>query len=429
MKIRDRIKELRRVKASELHPNPKNWRTHPKEQLDALRGILSEIGFAGAELARELPDGSLQLIDGHARAEIAGDAEVPVLVLDVSEAEANKILATFDPLGAMAEADAVQLAELLREVETGSQALADMLTDLAEDNGILDGLDDPAEVVEDEVPEPPADPITKPGDLWILGRHRLLCGDSTKAEDVERLMGGAKADLCFTSPPYSDQRTYTGESDLSPQALAMFIKEAAAVADFVCMNLGIARRGGFVDRYWDHYIGTADEAGLGLLSWNVWHRTGGFSIGQVTAMFPIEHEFIFVFGRSPRQLVPTVPNANGGEKVCSTNRDATGKIGSKKKMEVRTHRELGTVLVSPPVNKNEEHPAQFPVALPAEYIKAFGGNVYEPFCGSGTTLIAAEQLGRKCYGMEISPQYCDVVVKRWETLTGEKAVCQSATPG
>lgn len=142
MKIRDRIKELRRVKASELHPNPKNWRTHPKQQLDALRGILAEVGFAGAELARELPDGSLQLIDGHARAEIAGDAEIPVLILDVTETEADKILATFDPLGAMAEADAGKLEELLREVQTGSEALAEMLADLAKDNRILGELNE-----------------------------------------------------------------------------------------------------------------------------------------------------------------------------------------------------------------------------------------------------------------------------------------------
>ena len=138
MKIRDRIKELRRVKASELHPNPKNWRTHPKKQLDALRGILAEVGFAGAELARELPDGSLQLIDGHARAEIAGDAEIPVLILDVTESEADKILATFDPLGAMAEADAGKLEELLREVQTGSEALAEMLAELAEEHEIIE---------------------------------------------------------------------------------------------------------------------------------------------------------------------------------------------------------------------------------------------------------------------------------------------------
>lgn len=153
MKIRDRIKELRRVPASELHPHPSNWRAHSKEQLDAIRGILAEVGFAGAELARELPDGSLQLIDGHARAEVAGDAIVPVLVLDVTEDEAKKILATFDPIGAMATADAAKLDAILREVETGSEALADMLTALAEDNGILEGLDNEAEANESSAKE------------------------------------------------------------------------------------------------------------------------------------------------------------------------------------------------------------------------------------------------------------------------------------
>lgn len=101
MQIRDRIKELRRVKAADLRPNPRNWRTHPQEQQDALRGILAEVGFADALLARELPDGSLELVDGHLRAETTPDLEVPVLVLDLNEAEAAKVLATLDPLAAM----------------------------------------------------------------------------------------------------------------------------------------------------------------------------------------------------------------------------------------------------------------------------------------------------------------------------------------
>jgi ParB-like chromosome segregation protein Spo0J len=135
MQIRDRIKELRRVRASDLRPNPRNWRTHPAAQLDALRGVLAEVGFAGAELARELPDGTLELIDGHARAEIAGDAEIPVLVLDVDEAAAAKILATFDPLGAMAESNAGKLDGLLREIETSSPAVAEMLAKLGKEAG------------------------------------------------------------------------------------------------------------------------------------------------------------------------------------------------------------------------------------------------------------------------------------------------------
>jgi ParB-like chromosome segregation protein Spo0J len=137
MNIRNRVKSLRMVPASDLKPNPKNWRTHPKAQQDALRGVLSEIGLADACLARELPDGSLMLIDGHLRAETLGDGDVPVLILDVNEAEADKILATLDPLAAMADSDAAKLDELLRNVDTGSEALQQLLAATAEDAGVV----------------------------------------------------------------------------------------------------------------------------------------------------------------------------------------------------------------------------------------------------------------------------------------------------
>lgn len=134
--VRDRIRELRRVRAADLLPNPRNWRLHPASQRAALEGVLSEIGFADALLARELSDGRLELVDGHLRAETAPDQLVPVLVLDVDEAEANKILLTLDPLSAMAEASREQLDALLGEVETGSAAVESMLAELAEDAGI-----------------------------------------------------------------------------------------------------------------------------------------------------------------------------------------------------------------------------------------------------------------------------------------------------
>ena len=137
MQIRDRVQELRRVRAGDLHPSPRNWRSHPQAQQDALRGVLAEIGYADALLARELPDGSLELVDGHLRAEITPDMEVPVLVLDVTEAEAAKIMVTLDPLAALAEADAGKLEALLREVETGSEAVAKMLAELAAEAGIV----------------------------------------------------------------------------------------------------------------------------------------------------------------------------------------------------------------------------------------------------------------------------------------------------
>jgi ParB-like chromosome segregation protein Spo0J len=131
MKIRDRIKGLRRVKASSLRPNPRNWRTHPKAQEDALRGLLAEIGFADVALARELPDKSLELIDGHLRAGVAGDEKIPVLVLDVTAEEAGKLLATLDPLAGMADANPEALQALLAEVETSSDAVRAMLDGMA----------------------------------------------------------------------------------------------------------------------------------------------------------------------------------------------------------------------------------------------------------------------------------------------------------
>jgi len=146
--IRNRVKELRHVPASDLRPNPKNWRTHPTAQRDALRGILAEVGMADAVLARELPDGSLMLIDGHLRAETLGDGNVPVLILDVNEAEADKLLATLDPLAAMADSDAARLDELLRNVDTGSEALQQLIAATAEDAGVVPPNFEPSSIAD-----------------------------------------------------------------------------------------------------------------------------------------------------------------------------------------------------------------------------------------------------------------------------------------
>ena len=446
MKIRDRIKELRRVKASELHPNPRNWRTHPKQQLDAIRGILAEVGFAGAELARELPDGSLQLIDGHARAEIAGDAEVPVLVLDVTESEADKILATYDPIGAMAEADAVRLEELLRDVQTGNEALADMLAELAEDNGILDSLGD-AEIVEDEVPEPPAEPITKPGDLWLLGEHRLLCGDSTKAEDVKRLMAGAKADIWLTDPPYN---VALGMNETPEEAKARNRRTDGKVVSNDSMTDVEFRR------FLVQCFGQSFDAIKPGSSFYIWHADSeGFNFRgavhdckQRVRQCLVWVKDSLVMGRQDYQWQhePCLYGWKDGasHKWFNGRQETTVFDDAKpidvKKMkkdeliqyvtDVRNHynRTPTTVIREAKPSRSEEHPTMKPVKLIARLLKnssAIGGLVYDSFLGSGTTLIAAEQLNRKCYGMEISPAYCDVIVKRWQTLTGKKAVLEN----
>ena len=152
MHIRDRIKDFRRVPAHSLRPNPKNWRTHNNRQRNVLKGILAEIGYADALLARELPDGSLQLIDGHLRAETTPNQQVPVLILDLTDVEADKLLATLDPLAALAGTNHTMLDDLLAQIETENIAVQEFLRSMtdsqSEDCG--SGLLDPKEV---KIPE------------------------------------------------------------------------------------------------------------------------------------------------------------------------------------------------------------------------------------------------------------------------------------
>jgi len=406
--IRNRVKELRYVPASQLQPNPKNWRTHPEAQQNALRGILAEVGIAGAVLAYETPEGGLKLIDGHLRAETLGNADVPVLVLDVNEAEADKLLATIDPLGAMAEADADKLRELLEEVETASEDLANMFTELAQEAGILDGLND-AEITEDEVPEPPVDPITKPGDLWLLGDHRLLCGDSTKAEDVGRLMDGILASLVVTDPPYgvsyADKNAFLnavdkGNSVQTPIENDHLDKESA-------------------QKLWKDsftHMGAAMRPGACVYCFM---PQGGDQMMMMMMMMVAgiepRHELIWV---KNNHVLGRTDYAYKHEPIMYAWKSG----GHKFYGDFQT-----SVLEFDRPNASKLHPTMKPVELIARLVQnssAVGEVLYEPFCGSGTTLIAAEQLGRKCYGMEISPAYCDVIVKRWETLTGRQATLE-----
>ncbi len=181
MKIRDRIKELRRVRAAELRPHPRNWRTHPQSQRDALCGVLAEIGYADALLARELPDGSLQLIDGHLRAETTPDAEVPVLVLDLDEAEAQKLLALLDPLAGMAEADGDVLAELLADLETDNEAVRALWDEM---------LQDPAGAAEPQAEDPSGSSPAAPREVALHDSFQVVveCEDEAAQRAVYERM-------------------------------------------------------------------------------------------------------------------------------------------------------------------------------------------------------------------------------------------------
>ena len=163
--IRDRVVELRRVRAGDLIPNAKNWRTHPDGQRSAVRAALAEIGYADALLARADDEGHLHLIDGHLRQELTPNQEVPVLVVDLDEQEANKLLVTLDPLAGLAGTDLPKLQGLLSELDFELPELRDVAL------GVLDdALPAPDAAVQDEVPEPPEEPETKPGGPLHPGR-------------------------------------------------------------------------------------------------------------------------------------------------------------------------------------------------------------------------------------------------------------------
>ncbi len=179
---------------SQLLANPGNWRTHPVNQRAALRGSLDTVGWVQQVMVNQRTG---FVVDGHARLEEAitrGEPSVPVLYVDLSPEEEAIVLATLDPIGAMADRDGAKLAALLAEITVDDAGLRALLVDLA---GTKRGLVDP-----DDVPEPPEAPYVKPGELYVLGDHRLLCGDATNADDVARLLDGATPRLLATDPPY-----------------------------------------------------------------------------------------------------------------------------------------------------------------------------------------------------------------------------------
>lgn len=201
MQIRDRIKELRRVRAAELKPNPKNWRVHPEGQQNALRGVLAEVGYADALLARELADGTLELVNGHLRAETTPETEVPVLVIDVSQEEADLLLATLDPLAEMAEAEQARLQGLLGDVQTRSDALREALEGLAARHGAF-------EVAASELPALPD------GDRRPIQQMTFSLTDD-QAADVKRALAAAKEKGPFVQ---------TGNPNSNANALARIVE-------------------------------------------------------------------------------------------------------------------------------------------------------------------------------------------------------------
>jgi hypothetical protein len=339
--------------------------------------MLERIGFAGAVIAYEDGD-KLVLIDGHERREVAGPTdELPTVILDVTAEEAEELLATFDPIGAMAGRDENALSELIARLAP-DEDLAAVLDGVGHLNGHKQGLTDP-----DEVPELPKDPITKLGDLWELGEHRVLCGDASRPDDYALLMDGDGVHLMLTDPPYGNCTAYASYDDTQEnleKLVAGFGYMIEELATCALLTPGVGNIHRWPSPMWT--LCWAERAALGSGPW-------GWTCWQPVLAYGTDPYLARGLGRHPDLYVGTSEGHSSDEHPVA------------KPMKVWTWlMERGS-------------PAKDEVVL-------------DPFLGSGTTVIAAEQTGRICRGMEIDASYVDVTVQRWENFTGGKAKRVSA---
>jgi len=366
--------------------NPRNWRVHPLNQQNALKGVLEEVGWVQEVIINQRTG---HLVDGHLRCQLAareGAKTIPVKYVDLSEEEEALVLSTLDPIAAMATTDKAKLDELFASIETDNADVLKMLDDIAEKERLEYAKRDPVDA------EPQIDRAAElnekwqvvTGDLWQIGEHRLLCGDSTKREDVERLLENYDAETCVTDPPYNVGKEFENDK-LSEENFDEFNKLWVGLISnscttfiafhspqkfpsllFVVINAGYK----FGRMLWLWKPGTA----FGVVPWHGWARRS---------------ECILVFERNAKwpEWVDYHPDMYDHKKGEGATEDTVDKE---------------TVL----------HPTVKPLWVVQDLINHTVGNVYEPFCGSGTTMVACQNLNRKCRAIEISPNYCAVILER-----------------
>lgn len=274
--------------------------------------------------------------------------------------------------------------------------------------------------------------------LVLKARHRVMCGDSTNAQDVAKLMAGARASFVFTSPPYAQQRDYGAAKEKVGDwdALMQGVFAAAPVTEDaqLLVNLGLVHRDCEWIPYWEAWVDWMRVQGWRRFGWYVWDQGPGLP-GDWNGRPAPSHEFVFHFNREARKLHKTVESKHAGATLGGGGLPAAdGKVHAKTGAgnAIQSHRIPDSVFRvmrhKGGIGKAGSHPAVFPVALVEEVLAAFtvaGERVFEPFCGSGTQVIAAEKMGRHCFGMELDAVYVDVACRRWRLVMGTEPILEA----
>ena len=415
---------MKMTQVSEIIPYSRNARGHSDSQITQIVQSIRAFGFTNPLLVDALGN----LIAGHGRLAAArqlGMTELPAIIVEgLTDAEQQALRLADNKLALNATWDDALLRSELMDLREGGFDLS--LTGFGEDEllGLFAdrtaGLTDP-----DDVPEAPAEPVTQPGDVWLLGRHRLVCGDATSEADAASVLNGKRANYVFTSPPYGINLEYE-KGDSLAELVALItgairtIDRVSAPDAYATINYAdIFRPGdaGFTPMS-AHYHQPFVDLGWCLRGNRVWFKPFGrlsLAYGTSTTMNLREWEY-----------VQTWRKARGKEKLREHGMTLRGVwktfgddavLSDWKQFDTTTDKEV--------------HPAAFPVVLPVTGIRCYTDEnaiVFEPFSGSGTTIIAAEMTGRACHAIEISPQYCDVTVLRWQAFTGQTATRPDGTP-